>query len=95
MAKSLLVEISDVRLKEFSGTSKGTQKPYCFFKQKAYLFTTDAKYPTPIELTHDENNPLGVGRYHVDLNQAVSIDNFGGLGIDARLIEFVPVPDSK
>lgn len=89
----LLIEISDVRLQEISGTSKGTGKPYCFFKQKAYLFVTGAKYPKEIELSHDDNKPLGVGRYQIDLNQAVSVDNFGGIGIDARLIEFVPSAD--
>jgi hypothetical protein len=88
---AIKIDVQSHETEVFSGNSARTGKPFCFYKQEAFAFTGDGKYPEKIEITHDRpEDALPVGEYFVDLNQAVSVDRFGSLGIDTRKMVFVP-----
>ncbi len=88
---SLRVEVDSANTSEFKGTSTRTGKDFCFYKQTAYVFLPGSRFPEKIELSHDNpSHALLAGTYSLDVEQAVAVDRFGGLGIDSRKLVFVP-----
>ncbi len=86
----LKVEITTQEIDKVSGVSKNSGKDFCFYKQSAHVFLNGAKYPERFEITlNDEKEVLAPGVYSLNVEQAVSVDRFGGLGIDGRKLHFV------
>lgn len=89
MSIRVIVETADTE--EFSGNSKRTDKPFCFHKQAVHAFIGGSRFPKEIEIAHDRpDQSLRPGEYSVDVEQALTVDRFGGLSIDARKLKFVP-----
>lgn len=86
---SLKVEITTQSLDKVAGTSKNSGKDFCFYKQTAHVFLNGEKYPEKFEITHDdEKGALPAGVYSVDIEKAVTVDRFNGLGLDGRKLVF-------
>ncbi len=88
---SIRVYVESAQTEEFSGTSQRTGKAFCFHKQAVHAFLPGSKFPKEIELAHDRPDlALRPGEYTLDIESALTVDRFGGLGIDSRKLEFVP-----
>lgn len=88
---SIRVFVESAETDEFKGTSARTGKDFCFFKQKAHVFLHGSRFPERIELTHNSpSDSLRPGDYTLDVEQALSVDRYGGLAIDSRKLVFVP-----
>lgn len=88
---SIRVFVESAETDEFKGTSGRTGKDFCFYKQKAHVFLHGSRFPERIELAHNSpSDALRPGDYTLDVEQALAVDRFGGLGIDSRKLVFVP-----
>jgi hypothetical protein len=88
---TIRVYVESAKTEEFSGTSTRTGKNFCFFKQAVHAFLPGSKFPKEIELAHDTaDKALRPGEYSLDVEAALTVDRFGGLGIDSRKLQFVP-----
>lgn len=85
----LKIEIESSSTEEISGISQKTKNEYRFFKQAAYLFRGDSKYPDRFELSHNEaKDALDVGLYRLSVDPSVVVDNNNNLKIDSRKFVF-------
>lgn len=85
----LKIEIESQVTEEISGISQKTKNEYRFFKQAAYLFRGDSKYPDRFELSHnDPKDALDVGFYRLSIDPSVVVDNNGNLKMDSRKFKF-------
>lgn len=88
---SIRVYVESANTEEFSGTSTRTGKAFCFYKQAVHAFLPGSKFPKEIELAHDSaDRALRPGEYSLDVEAALTVDRFGGLGIHSRKLQFVP-----
>ncbi|SIQ24686.1 single-stranded DNA-binding protein [Marinobacterium stanieri] len=88
---SIRVYVESSATEQVSGTSSKSGKNYCFYKQPVHAFIGTSKFPEKIEISHDSaDRALRPGEYTLDVEAALSVDRFGGLGIDARKLVFVP-----
>jgi hypothetical protein len=88
---TIRIYVESAKTDEISGTSSRTGKNFCFYKQEVHAFLPGSKFPKQIELAHDTaDKALRPGEYSLDVEAALTVDRFGGLGIDSRKLKFVP-----
>lgn len=88
---SIRVFVESADAEKVAGTSGRTGKDYCFYKQSVHVFLGGSRFPKEIEIAHDRpDQALRPGDYTLDVEAALAVDRFGGLGIDSRKLEFVP-----
>ncbi|AWA06641.1 single-stranded DNA-binding protein [Aeromonas hydrophila] len=84
------IEIANVNVRNQSGTSQKTGKPYSMNKQEAYLHLDGQPYPVRFEFNlADGATPFQKGFYTVT-DKSFIVDRFGSLALSGQL-ELVPV----
>lgn len=81
------IEIVKPEVREITGTSKRTGQPYRLRKQEAYLHQPGQQYPQKFEILLPDDMPNGYrsGYYRLS-DDALYIDRFGSLKVDAKLV---------
>lgn len=93
----ILVTVAQTTVRELSGNSKATGKPYHLRFQAGYAHTVDADgnkppFPEKFEISlRDNQAPYPVGDYTLDAS-AIYIDRDGKLAITPRLKPYKPAP---
>lgn len=88
------IEIANVNVRNQSGTSQKTGKPYSMNKQEAYLHLDGQPYPVRFEFNlADGATPLQKGFYTVT-DKSFIVDRFGSLGVSSQL-ELVPLQQQQ
>lgn len=73
------IRISDTSVETKSGESKKTGKPYTMHTQNATAENSRFRMPVRLNLG-DDGKPLPAGEYELDLEEAVTINNYGDFG---------------
>ena len=80
------IEIESTNLKQRSGTSKDSGKPYSMQEQMALMFRQGERYPEKIKLTLDkDSSAYAVGHYMLS-DESFELSRFAGIHIRPRLI---------
>lgn len=80
------IEIESVTLKQRSGTSKESGKPYSMQEQMALMFRQGERYPEKIKLTLDKDaSAYPVGHYMLS-DDSFQLSRFAGIQLFPRLI---------
>lgn len=84
------IEIANVSVRNQSGTSQRTGKPYSMEKQEGYLHLEGQPYPVKFEFTLAQGaKPYEKGYYTVT-DKSFIVDRFGSLSLSGQL-ELVPI----
>lgn len=84
------IEIVNVNVRNQSGTSQRTGKPYSMNKQEAFLHIEGQPYPVRFEFNLAEGaTPFQKGFYTLS-DKSFMVDRFGSLGVSGQL-ELVPL----
>ena len=90
------IEIATSEVKQYSGTSQATGKPYSFRKQEAWLHVPGQKYPQRFEIMLPDELPNGYqpGLYTL-APDALWINRRGNLVVTPRLAPMAAPADAK
>lgn len=79
------IEIVSSEIREQSGVSQKTQKPYHIRKQQAFAHLEGNKYPVAFTLNvPNDRQPYSPGFYSID-ESTFYVDRFGGLAISQEM----------
>lgn len=88
------IEIANVNVRNQSGTSQKTGKPYSMNKQEGYLHLEGQPYPVRFEFNlADGATPFQKGFYTVT-DKSYIVDRFGSLAVSGQL-ELVPLQQQQ
>lgn len=80
------IEIVTNEIREQSGTSKKTGKPYHIRKQNAFAHLDGQKYPIGFTLNvPNDRQPYAPGMYQIE-EKSFYVDRFGALGLSQELM---------
>lgn len=84
------IEIVSNDIREQSGVSQKTQKPYHIRKQQAFAHLDGQKYPIGFTLNvPNDRQPYAPGMYQIE-EKSFFVDRFGALGLSQELA-LVPI----